>query len=335
MATTQAMPSTGSILVNLFDGSRQPWPAGVEWNARISDGQSLNARKSYPFNAQTGSSELIKGLPYFDNLFDDYTVVVQSNGYNDTGWHPVRLTSAGPARVDLMLVPKAARIVFGSDQWTQLTQTRSYILAMLGNGAASGDLTKSRVFKLLEDRPDSLAALLNLAAAMDDMKLPSGNSPLDYHWQLGWPAGDPATTPGWTASADGSFKQDRIFAYVDEALLPDVREANRQGSFAPENNPSSFHGSDATESYKQTQFDVANVQLTFHGHDTCVLNGIKCVKVEPDIDYYKDLLTHGLLEVLPNLITGGKTDPKVAYMLRWMAGRTIGRNFNPVYTLGA
>lgn len=41
--------------------------------------------------------------------------------------------------------------------------------------------------------------------------------------------------------------------------------------------------------------------------------------VEPDIDYYKDILSHGLLEALPNLLTGGKTDPRQDYLLLWMA----------------
>ena len=44
----------------------------------------------------------------------------------------------------------------------------------------------------------------------------------------------------------------------------------------------------ATESYKQTQFDVANLQLTFHGLDTATFqdlshNLVQCVKIEPDI----------------------------------------------------
>jgi len=62
---------------------------------------------------------------------------------------------------------------------------------------------------------------------------------------------------------------------------------------------------------------------------------VDCVVIEPDIDYYKDLLAHALLEVLPNKFTGGLTDPRAVYLLRWMAGQQAGSNFNPLYTMTA
>jgi hypothetical protein len=43
--------------------------------------------------------------------------------------------------------------------------------------------------------------------------------------------------------------------------------------------------------------------------------------VEPDIDYYKDLLAHALLEVAANQLTHTLTDPRQVYVLRWIAGR--------------
>jgi hypothetical protein len=88
------------------------------------------------------------------------------------------------------------------------------------------------------------------------------------------------------------------------------------------------------------QFDVANVQLTFHGRDTATFqdenhNPVQCLKIEPDIDYYKDLGAHGLLEVIPNAVTHSLTDPMVVYMLRWMAARREVHlpEFNPLYTV--
>ena len=56
-----------------------------------------------------------------------------------------------------------------------------------------------------------------------------------------------------------------------------------------------------------------------------------CVKVEIDMDYFRDLLAHALLEVLPNQF-GGETDPRQIYVLRWVAGRQAGvSDFNPPY----
>jgi hypothetical protein len=77
----------------------------------------------------------------------------------------------------------------------------------------------------------------------------------------------------------------------------------------------------ATRSWKQTRFDVSNVQLTFHETTKKKLNGVDCVVIEPDIDLFKDLLAHGLFEVLPNAISGGKTNPLAVYSMRWMASR--------------
>jgi hypothetical protein len=158
---------------------------------------------------------------------------------------------------------------------------------------------------------------------------------------VGWPSGDP-TTADWNQQFDSVMKQDRMFCYVDQAILADVRAANAQGAFSKEVNPEIWGHTGATESYKQVQFDVANVQLTFHGRDTAIFqdehhNPVQCVKIEPDIDYYKDLGAHGLQEVIPNAITHGLTDPKVVYMLRWMATKREPNlpEFNPLYTVEA
>ena len=83
---------------------------------------------------------------------------------------------------------------------------------------------------------------------------------------------------------------------------------------------------------------MTNVQLTFHqgnaktlpGHDGTPVN---CVVIEPDIDYYKDLLAHFFLEVIPTKFTKGLTDPRAVYVLRWMATKQAGSNFNPLYTI--
>jgi hypothetical protein len=152
---------------------------------------------------------------------------------------------------------------------------------------------------------------------MEQIQLPQG-TPLDYLKQLKW---------------DDSLAQDRFFAYCDPELLNQVRTAAAQGEFAPEINPSFFHPG-ATASWKQVQFGEANVQLTFHEGDTQVIDGQTCITVEPDIDYYKDLGAHALLEAIPNAITHTLTNPQEVYVLRWIAGRHAGvAEFNPPYTI--
>src|SRR6185437_15429026 len=126
-----------------------------------------------------------------------------------------------------------------------------------------------------------LACMLNLLTAMSQIVLPSDKSPLDYYWQPIWD--DAPFLPA----------QDRFFAYVDKALVEDVVKAGKIGSFAEEKDPGVFHPG-ATLSYKQTQFDVTNVQLTFHQGNAKTIQTsdgpVDCIVVEPDIDFYKDLL---------------------------------------------
>ena len=105
-----------------------------------------------------------------------------------------------------------------------------------------------------------------------------------------------------------SLRQDRFFAWCDPQMLKQVRLAAAQGKFAPESAPWIVHPG-ATASWKRLQFGEANVQLSFHENDEQVISGLTCIKVEPDIDYYKDPINHVVLEVLPNAITGGLSNP--------------------------
>jgi hypothetical protein len=53
-----------------------------------------------------------------------------------------------------------------------------------------------------------------------------------------------------------------------------------------ENAPADLHPG-ATRSYKQIRFGEANVQLTFHENERLEVDGVSCVMVELDIDYFK------------------------------------------------
>jgi hypothetical protein len=118
-----------------------------------------------------------------------------------------------------------------------------------------------------------------------------------------------------------------------DLVVKQILQAAAQGEFAPEVGTGLFH-SGATRSWKQVQFGEANVQLTFHENNTKTINGMQCVMIEPDIDYYKDVAAHALLEVITNKLTNSLTDPRQVYVLRWIAGRHAGiPNFEPPYTI--
>jgi hypothetical protein len=145
-------------------------------------------------------------------------------------------------------------------------------------------------------------------------------TPLSYIKQLRW---DAPFAPA----------QDRFFAWCDPMLIDQVKIAAvanpKQFGAAP---PGLHPG--ATSSWKQIQFGEANVQLTFHENDHQLIDGVSCIMVEPDMDYYQDSEAHILFEVVPNDLTHSLTDPVEVYVLRWMAGQQSGMpEFAPMYTI--
>lgn len=307
------MPATDEavIALKIYDGSRNLISPDTRILLRVRDGQQKERFSDY-----VQSSSINIKVPFFNNFMDSYTVLVTADGYRDAGFFPVKVSSQQDTPLELMLVPKNAAFSFLS--WEDLKNKYVNITKFFccdGDEAAA----KQRYESLMktEDRMPSLASLLNLTAAMSTIFLPSG-TPLEYFKQIDW---------------DNGLAQDRFFAFADRELVNQVRTAASHGLFAPEPNPGLFHG-DATSSFKQIQFGEANVQLTFHENTTKELGGIQCIRVEPDIDYYKDLAAHALLEVIQNKLTHGLTDPQMVYVLRWIAGRHAGvPEFDPGYTL--
>ncbi len=312
MATSVSAPKTSRLTVNIYDGTRQLMPAGTETLITIFDGNRKQLHRDFH-----GLPAVAFDLPFYDNLGDNFTVIASAKGYHQAGFTPVKCSPAVSQRLDLMLIRKNASFSFKDARWQKLKTTRPDLYSLLSTGAESEEAARDRYTQLLEKRPAALAALLNITTGMAAIFLPDG-SPMKYLKEVLW---------------DESLQQDRFFAYADRELLNQVRIAAGQGLFQKEEGSFIFHPG-ATESYKQVQFGEANVQLTFHETDAKVIDGVSCIKIEPDIDYYRDLGAHALLEVMVNGITGSITDPAQVYVLRWMAGRRAGiPEFDPLYTI--
>ena len=302
-----SQPDKCSLQIRAFDGTRNPFPDAKDVLYRV-----IDANQNQLVQEERKTSALTCVFDFHDNFMDNYTVVVFSDGYKQAGFTPVQLSPTGPTVLDLMLVPKDGHPNFARATWNWANANLPFLAQDVDDAAG-----KARYEDLLENKPLSLAALLNITTAMKEIHLPEG-SPLDYLRQLKW---------------DDSLAQDRFFAYCDPKLLDQVKIAAAQGEFAPETDSAFFHPG-ATASWKQIQFGEANVQLTFHENDTKLINGLSCIVVEPDIDYFKDLGAHALLEVIPNALTHGLTNPEEVYVLRWIAGRRAGvAEFNPPYTI--
>jgi hypothetical protein len=308
---TAAAPQTSSLQVNVYDGTRQPVAAGTDILMTIHDGnQQQLVRDEY-----AGGTTF--KVPFYDNLGDNYTVLAYADGYSQAGFTPVKCSPDTPQRVDIMLLKKDAGFNFAAAQWDALAASNPLLSGILAHGAPDPGAARDRYTQLMETQPAVLACLLNITTAMSAIHLPAG-TPLDYFKELIW---------------DNTMAQDRFFGYADPEVYDQVKLAAAQGEFSREADFALFH-TGATDSYKQIQFGEANVQLTFHANDTKVIDGLQCIRMEPDIDYYKDLGAHALLEVIANAISGSLTDPHQVYVLRWIAGRHAGvPDFDPPYVI--
>src|SRR5262249_53112567 len=211
-------------------------------------------------------------VPFYDNFGDNYTVVAYADGYEQAGFSPVKCSPQSPQRLDVMLLKKNADYNFAAARWDALAASHQGLHALLAHGASSAAVAQDRYTQLMEMRPKSLACLFNITTAMEAIHLPVG-TPLDYFKELIW---------------DDTMAQDRFYAWADPALYDQVKTAADQGEFSREVGFGVFHHG-ATDSYKQIQFGEANVQLTFHANDSKMIDGKECIRMEPDIDYFKDL----------------------------------------------
>src|SRR5262249_3205204 len=169
---------------------------------------------------------------------------------------------------------------------------------LFSGGAPSEAAAQSRYERIMEQNPANIACVLNILTVMQDIDLPE-LTPLDYLREIVW---------------GETMARDRFFAWADRTLVEQVRIATEQGAFLQQASPGLLHPG-ATSSYKQIQVGEANLQLTFHERAS---NGQDRLKVELDMDYFRDPVAHTLLEVIPGLFE--LTDPKRIYELRWIAG---------------
>jgi hypothetical protein len=301
------MPTTRQLRLRIFDGTRQLFAAPAKFLVTITDGHQTQQFRDYIETPDTTFE-----VPFFDNLGDNYTVIVWADGFQQAGFTPVKLSNTFTRVLDLMLIPKDPGFSFVDARFPEAKAAYPFIGAGLDNAAAE------RNYDNLVEAEKPLACLLNICEAMSQIAL-QHQTPLDYMKELIW-------------DGDLAPAQDRFFAWCDPELIQEIQAATADGKFSVELNPGLFH-SGATRSWKQIQFGEANVQFTFHENEKSP-TGTNWVMVEPDIDYYQDLGAHALLEVIPNAITKSLTDPAQVYVLRWIDGQTSGiPEFKPLYTI--
>lgn len=297
--------SATSLVVNLFDGARRPLSGPQRVLIRLINGAGRILSARY----HRGPSVLFAEVPCHGDFRDNYRVVVSAPGCMTCGIAGLALTPGRLAGVDVMVLPRNGAFQLRNATWDRLESSRPHWARIADRAACE---------ELLERRPAALAGMLNLLAALEQTPL-NGGAAIHYIAELSW---TPEPAP------------DRLFAWARRELLTEVTRGVQAGLFNPELLPGAFHPG-ATASFKETRLPAANLQITFHETRRERRRGEECVMVELDMDYYPNPGAHALLEVLPNLMLGRKSDPRVIYMLRWMASRRSGLpEFDPLYAIG-
>jgi hypothetical protein len=298
---------SGSIQVNLVDGARRPL-GGVDVLFTVRDGNQTTIARNF----QRSSSVLFRGLRVSNNFADNFTILVSAKGYDMAGYTPVRISAGSTQTVNLMLMRQGASYQFHSAQWSTLRQSRPALYRLLASGGGD-EGARARYGDLIEREPAAMAALFNNTTAMSQMRLGAAGTVLDYVKQMNW--NKPPTAS-------------QFFAFASAQLLEQLRAAAARGEFSLEAGAATFHPG-VTAGYKQIQFGEANVAIYFYQNERRVVDGVECVQISVEMDYFRDLADHVLVEMARSGL-----DPKSAYRLRWMAAARGGvPEFNPPYTI--
>jgi hypothetical protein len=302
------------LVVQVYDGTRRLIGKDVEIGIDIHDGNRKDWTPSKSFKGPVHSFS----VEFFNTpIGDRYSVIVSANRYKTAGCYVYLKVSKQSSDAKVMLLPTKGTFKFPDGDWDSLRQNRRTLYALLRQGATSDEAARERYGKLMQDNASTLAAIMNITEALDQIPLPPGPTALDYFKQLIW---------------DDTMQRDRFYAYADISLKDQLEKDKER--FTQEPNPGAWHEG-ATVSYKQVEFEQGNVQISFHENAPKLrIDDKDCVKAEPDIDYYRDLIAHGLGEVVPNHITKGLTNPEKVYLLRWIAGQqALMPEFDPPFVI--
>ncbi len=304
---------TCSIAVEVYDGARELFPAETNVLYRLFNGAHRE------ITTVTKPPQVrFTDLTFSDNLDDNYSVVVSVPSFGTTGYFPVRLSPRAVPTVRLILLSAKPKFDFTNASWDRLRQNARRAWDALNGtalGAAGNPIAQEAYEGLGKASEKSVACLLNILTAMDQIQLGGNETPLDFVKDIRW---------------DMPPQQDRFYCWADQSLIEAIRESGRL--FAQEPKPSLFHGGTATRSWKEAEYSEANVQFTFHEGITHPSNP-KWVQLEPDIDYFKDPAAHFFGEVFVNWF-GSITEPTQVYQLRFIDGNQPGRiPFAPPYVI--
>src|SRR3954451_4456374 len=126
MGTGAAPAAGGRVMINVFDGRRQPFSDGKILVTMFDGRQNM-----LPRVFMDSDSQLFTGFSLQDNFADQYRIIVSAGGYKDAGFFPVPLKPNVTVLLDLMLIPKSNELNFGQARWADVKAKRPRLYNVL------------------------------------------------------------------------------------------------------------------------------------------------------------------------------------------------------------
>lgn len=319
---------SATINVTFVDGRRKP--------LRFDDDQILvtvrDGNLTYRARQFFSGPAVPVPVEFFGSPRDRHTVLASLKGCRDAGCMAIEPARDGDTvQVQLMMVPKKPTFTFAPFATVQTDHPRLFTLLSQSLDPAN---PAAHYETLTGSSQPQLACLCNIVEAMDQIDLP--RDPENRGSFAGY-----LDRIDLVSRPDQVLNPDRVFVWARRSIVDVMSGLVASHAFEPA--LATLHPG-ATNSFKQTAFNESNLQVTLHEKDIGSPGGVDLVKVELDIDYFRDSVSHLLLEVTANalkrLAFGGKssqslTDPALAYVLRWTAGQRAGakRPFAPAFVL--
>ncbi len=207
---------TVPVTLKLYLAGAEPFPGGPSMFVRVTNDADVNVTFTSTAPAVT------MNVQCHDGPGDAYRVIVNVDGYlNGGGFLHVVVNT--PQTLDILMIPDHAKPTFPT--WAEL-KVKHPATAQLIQGGVNEAAAEARYEALGRDKPLALVSLMNLSAAMDELELGGGQTPMNFIKEVIW---------------DDTLQQDRFFGYADPAILPLVRAAAADGEFAEEKNCAQFH----------------------------------------------------------------------------------------------
>jgi len=333
-----------TIHIEMIDGERKPLIPETKVQLAL-----FNEHGQLIYESRESYSDSSIAIELNLEASETYHVVARTTSYRQAISRGFMSDSTIPIELKLLFMPRHARPVFIRSDFKTLQENNDmWRVLFYGQEEQTAEI---RYEALRQDKPLSLAGYFSIATTVMAYQTPEGDNLFQYYKEIDWPVLNETQLAIWRGSGiqSGEIKytslfdnhrhgdrqrgleNDRFFAWVSTDIVPVIEHLSEIGEFKREICPRLWGHPGATRSFKLVKYQKGNFQITLHENRTKEIDGVRCILVETDVDYFSQLWRHALQEVLPHKLFRGLTNPRKVYVIEWQELQSAGSNFAPPY----